>query len=453
MGRPIARARARTIGVTAGLASARLCVWGYHRMKTSLDHLPEAKRAQLATLVDLFRERLPRGVLVLFGSHARGTWVDDEATGYRSDFDLLAVVDDEKQAAEAALFRELEGRLREAAAPTPVTLIAHDIRFVNREVRMGQYFFADIVNEGVVLYAGQRLQFATPKSLTPKERLSVGEYHFGYWFDSASGFFRGCRDFIGRGLLNHAAFLLHQAAERYYHAASLVLSGYKERTHDLSALSKKAAEQHPLLVEALPKTGPDDERLFSLLRKAYIESRYSKSYRITLAELSALQARVLELARRVREVSLEKLASFCGPDAVNPGLPRPPSLDEPLSDGLPPPPDDPAELGRWVREVASLADLRAREVEARGKAEGLREGKAEGLREGEARGRAEGLLEGKAEGLLEGRAEGLRTALLDLCEAFGIEPTAEQRARLEVMGVGELEALRQALKQQRRWPG
>jgi flagellar biosynthesis/type III secretory pathway protein FliH len=87
--------------------------------------------------------------------------------------------------------------------------------------------------------------------------------------------------------------------------------------------------------------------------------------------------------------------------------------------------------------------------EAKGKAEGLREGKEEGLREGEAK----GLREGEAKGLREGKAEGLRAAVLDLCEVLGIEVTAEQRAQLDAMGVGELEALRQALKTTRRWPG
>jgi uncharacterized protein len=410
-------------------------------MKTSLDHLPEGKRAQLSVIAALFREAVPLGLLVLFGSHARGDWVDDPETGYQSDFDLLAVVRDPKQANDHGFFRALEGRLREAAAPTPVTLIAHDLKFVNKEIRIGQYFFGDIANEGILLYAGEKLDFATPKALNDRERLALGEHNFTYWFDSASGFFRGCRDFIGRGLLNHAAFLLHQAAERYFHAASLVLSGYKHRTHDLNALGQKAAEQHPLLVEALPKTEPEDERLFTLLRKAYIEARYNKAYRITLDELSSLQARVLELARRVREASLEKLASFGGPGAVDPSLPRPPALDEPLGDDLPPPPDDPAELGRWARELASLAELRVREGEARGKAEGLREGEAKGLREGEARGEA------------RGKAEGLRAAVLDLCEAFGLELTRERGAQIEAMGVGELEALRAVIKQQRRWPG
>ncbi|HEU4408403.1 MAG TPA: hypothetical protein VFS43_24275 [Polyangiaceae bacterium] len=199
------------------------------------------------------------------------------------------------------------------------------------------------------------------------------------------------------------------------------------------------------LAEALPKTEPEDKRLHDLLRKAYIEARYSKSYRITLADLTTLQGRVLELARRVRAASLDKLASLCGPDAVRPALPVPPSFDEPVVANLPPPPDDPAELAGWARSLTELVESRAREGELRGK--------EEGVREGELRGREAGLREDKEEGLREGKAEGLRAAVLDLCELLGLEPTDAQRAALEAMGLGELEALRQALKQQRRWPG
>ncbi|HEU4409919.1 MAG TPA: HEPN domain-containing protein [Polyangiaceae bacterium] len=438
-------------------------------MKTSLDHLPDEKREKLGAIAAMFREKVPLGLLVLFGSHARGDWVVDEDTGYQSDFDLLAVTHDPKQADDAAFWHELEARFREIAAPTPVTLIAHDVRFVNREIRIGQYFFGDIASEGVALYDARHFALVRPKALNARERLGLGEQNFAYWFASAGEFFRGCRYYAARDLLSHAAFLLHQAAERYFHAASLVLVGYKERSHDLEALGQKAAEQHPRLGEALPKAEPEDRHLFDLLKRAYIESRYSQSYRITAAELGALQARVLELARLVREVSLEKLASFCGPDAVSASLPEPPAPGEPLPAALPPPPADPADLARWARDVAELAELRGREAglregetrgreaglregEARGRAEGLREGEAKGKVEGLREGEAKGLREGEAKGLREGEAKGLRVAVLDLCELLGLEPTGQQRARLGAMGVGELEALRAAIKRAKRWP-
>jgi predicted nucleotidyltransferase len=60
-------------------------------MKTSLDHLPETKRAILRDIVALFRESAPIEMLILFGSHARGDWVEDRETGYKSDFDVRSV--------------------------------------------------------------------------------------------------------------------------------------------------------------------------------------------------------------------------------------------------------------------------------------------------------------------------------------------------------------------------
>ena len=121
-------------------------------MKTSLDHLPETKRAQLRDIAAIFRDGAPVEMLILFGSHARGDWVEDPDTGYRSDFDLLAVVDSDKIATDLTLWNEMERRAREVAGKTPVTLIVHDMKFVNHEIRIGQYFFGDVVNEGILLH-------------------------------------------------------------------------------------------------------------------------------------------------------------------------------------------------------------------------------------------------------------------------------------------------------------
>lgn len=60
--------------------------------------------------------------------------------------------------------------------------------------------------------------------------------------------------------------------------------------------------------------------------------------------------------------------------------------------------------------------------------------------------------QGRAEGKAEGIIEGLQTAVLDLCELLGIKLGAARRTQLEAMNVDELEALRLALKQNRRWP-
>jgi HEPN domain-containing protein len=212
----------------------------------------------------------------------------------------------EAQVADVTQWGELERRVRERLGQTPLTLIVHDIKFVNREIRIGQYFFGDIANEGVMLFDSRRFSLAKPKALNAEERLALAERNFTNWYDSATEFWRGSRYYASRSLLKHAAFLLHQATERYYHSALLVFTGYKQRTHDIELLGEQAGEQHALMADVLPKSDPDDKHLFDLLKKAYIDARYSMSYRITADELTELQKRVLVLADRVRAACLER---------------------------------------------------------------------------------------------------------------------------------------------------
>jgi predicted nucleotidyltransferase len=62
-------------------------------MKTSLDHLPERKREQVTAIAAVVQSNAPVDMVILFGSYARGDWVEDLGTGYFSDFDLRAIVE------------------------------------------------------------------------------------------------------------------------------------------------------------------------------------------------------------------------------------------------------------------------------------------------------------------------------------------------------------------------
>ena len=360
-------------------------------MKTEISHLPTEKQQLLIDITEILRTG-PVEMLILFGSHARGDWVNDPETGYVSDWDLLVVVESEAQVADVTQWGELERRVRERIGQTPLTLIVHDIKFVNREIRIGQYFFADIANEGVMLYDSRRFSLAKPKALNAEERLALAERNFTNWYDSASTFWRTSVYLRTQQRLKESAFLLHQATERYYHAALLVFTGYKQRTHDIELLGELSGQQHALMANVLPKAAPDDKHLFDLLKKAYIDSRYSMSYRITAEELTELQKRVLVLADRVRAACLDKIATFCGVEAMSKDLPSPPQFQEPLLSNLPPPPEDPKDFAQWAQNLAELSEQRAQTERQEGRTEGKAEGVREGLRDGEILGVANALL-------------------------------------------------------------
>lgn len=46
-------------------------------MKTSLDHLPESKRNELEIITRTIREEIEVEMIILFGSYARGNWVEE----------------------------------------------------------------------------------------------------------------------------------------------------------------------------------------------------------------------------------------------------------------------------------------------------------------------------------------------------------------------------------------
>src|SRR5512147_2494148 len=359
-------------------------------MKTSLDHLPECKREQLRAIAAAVQANVNVEMIILFGSYARGNWVEDHDTLYYSDFDLMVIVESPEVAQDHLLWQRITAELRQIAGHVPVTLLAHDIREVNHEIRIGQYFFADVANEGIALYDSVRFKLAKPKAHTPAERLDIALFNFRYWFQSAGGFWRGAGYYMAEGLGPHAAFLLHQATERYFHAVLLVYTGYKPRTHDIEALATQTAPMHEALQGALPRTEGEDARLFGLLKRAYIEARYSKSYHITLDELAALRRHVLDLAERIRRACADKLATITEDGEIGevPPVPTPSdSIELPQLPAL----DDPLAVEIWREAIVQMSqergEQRFREGEQLGRQEGLREGEDRGRREGEARGR------------------------------------------------------------------
>ena len=280
-------------------------------MKASIDHLPADKQAQLAAMAAKIREMAPDvGMIVLFGSHARGDWVDDPEGGYHSDYDVLVVVESPEMAESHPRWSAVEREIRAFTGQSPVTLIVHDLRELNQQIRSAQFFFLEVWEQGVVLYDAKRFHLARPKATNAAERKALAQEYFDHWFASANSFFKNYKFSLGEHDNSIAAFLLHQAAERYFAALLLVFTMTKPKTHNLDELCQLAAPLHPLLAVPFPRETEEDRRLFKLLKSAYIDGRYKMSYRITAEELATLGERVKDLAGRIERACREKIESF-----------------------------------------------------------------------------------------------------------------------------------------------
>jgi len=300
-------------------------------MKMSLDHLPEGKRRELAHVVDVLRngfafatarrtQTRTRGgqilKIILFGSYARGDWVEDPVGRYFSDYDLLVVVNREEFTDIAEYWEKAEAQLLEELSAaevlrTPVSLIYHDIDDVNEKLRLGRYFFMDILREGIVLFEEAGYAFVEPQPLSPEQALQETRDYYEEWFESARRRLEIAHEDLAKGYLKEAAFDFHQATERFYHCLFLVRTLYSPKTHNLNRLRDMAEQLEPKLRQVWPRETRFQKRCYSLLRDAYVKARYSRSYRITGEELDWIAERVTVLQTLVRdacEQRIEKLA-------------------------------------------------------------------------------------------------------------------------------------------------
>ena len=136
-------------------------------MKTSLDHLPPNKQDRVRAIARLIREAAPVEMIILYGSFARGGWVDDPAGGYVSDYDFAIITKDNRLANNPDLWGNIERNAQRLAGRASVSFIIHDIRELNHHLRSGHYFFTDLVKEGVLLHDAGASSWPGPDSPRP----------------------------------------------------------------------------------------------------------------------------------------------------------------------------------------------------------------------------------------------------------------------------------------------
>ncbi|OJY48756.1 MAG: DNA-binding protein [Sphingomonas sp. 67-41] len=297
-------------------------------MRVDLDHLPDVQQAELARVRDTLMAEFAQAIststqpwkkngrilkIILFGSYARNDWVDEPDNGYQSDFDLLVIVSHEDLTDISAYWYIAEDKiLRDPAVQRPVNIIVHTLNEVNQALQRGEYFWVDIVRDGVVLYELPQHALAAAKPLTPADALAMAEGYLNEWLPAIGRALQTAEDQMEKGIddlgwRKDAAFMLHQATERAYACFLLVRTLYFPRSHNIKFLRSLAEDKEPRLIAAFPREARIGRRRFELLKRAYVEARYSPSYEISADDLDALSNSVKRLRDIVEQLCRERL--------------------------------------------------------------------------------------------------------------------------------------------------
>ena len=298
-------------------------------MRTGLEHLPAHNHRELERVVQIIFEEFANVLalakhqwkkrgridkIILYGSYARGGWVDEPHTakGYQSDFDLLIIVNDKRLTDRVDYWLSLEDRLnRELAITrtlrTPVNFIVHTLQEVNDGLAHGRYFFMDVARDGIALYEFDESELHKPKPKTPGQALAMAQEYFEEWFPSAMKRFKGAKFHMEEGHLKDAAFDLHQTTERLYHCVLLVVTFYTPHVHNIGFLRTQAERLDRRLFDPWPRQTKAEQALFEKLKEAYVKARYSKHYRISTEQLEWLAGHIEELGAAVHTICTERL--------------------------------------------------------------------------------------------------------------------------------------------------
>ena len=282
-------------------------------MKKSVNFLPENKRNDLKQLVDLVRRNIKDvGMVILYGSYARNTYVDYDQrvefgvpTYFMSDYDILILTRKPIGAIEYSLYDKIADAFfqhKNRPFHTKPQFINYGIADFNYALSKAHYFETEIKREGVILYDSGEYKLERRRKLNFDEITERAQKYYNDKFGRALSFLFDVPHATERNDYKQASFYLHQATEHFFRTIELVFTLYSPKEHKLAEFMNRCKRFTTEIFKALPRDTPEEERLFDLLQRAYVESRYNPDFEITKEDIDALLPKVEHLRDIVERV-------------------------------------------------------------------------------------------------------------------------------------------------------
>jgi len=288
-------------------------------MNPQLSNIPEHKLSDLEKVSEIISkttyQSIGAEIVILYWSYARGDFVVRDVISegwttrvYESDFDIFVITKKPTQEKNMRLARAIEKKIHDdKSIESQFSIIIEDIYHVNKMLEESRYFYMDMKREWVLLYDSGKYTLASGKELPMARKKEIQQEDFDLWFLDANTFFTHYQFDYENKDYKIWAFQMHQATERYMTAYLLIKTGYKPKTHDLQILYEKIIEVEEDFGEIFDLTDKKESHHFELLRKAYIEARYSKEYSVTARELIFLEKKIRALSKKIEELCLQEI--------------------------------------------------------------------------------------------------------------------------------------------------
>jgi uncharacterized protein len=169
-------------------------------------------------------------------------------------------------------------------------------------LKAGHRFALTIVQSATPVYDTGNISLAIPQNVANTITYKDCERQYTEGLMKAKEFLAGADLYRVRKQHAMAAFMLHQSAEQALRTLLKVGTGYHANTHSLDRLIRYGSLIAYQLPDIFPQKTDQEKRLFSLLQKAYIDTRYKEDFKICNDDLLDLSVRVKHIHEILADV-------------------------------------------------------------------------------------------------------------------------------------------------------
>ncbi len=266
-------------------------------MKTNNNYLVEKnlQSVQLQQLISMIEKAVQPDIIYLLGSALNRKrsnslfCLSGYETALGTDYFILVLINDLRQKSNV----QWQDQIEQICNPTqPITCIVLETSTFSVWMKTGHRFACLVAQSETAIYNPQNISFSSMSEYDPSVEKSTIDRQYRMGFSKAQEFLSGADLYRIRKQYSLALFMLHQATEQVLGTIVKIGMGYYCCSHNIERLLRYASWVNGQLEEVFTRHTESEKRLFTLLQKAYIDSRYREDYTIHYQDLLTLIERV-----------------------------------------------------------------------------------------------------------------------------------------------------------------
>lgn len=264
-----------------------------------------ACQQQQEKLVSLIREVIEPDMVFLLGSsmHHQSVYSIFSATPQESqqmaDYFLLVLVSHTQNKQLSQWQDQLEQYCDTVATTTTIVL---ETNIFNQWLSSDHPFARTVIQSCSPIYQAAHCSLSPLGEHHPETEIKMLEKQYREGFSKGREFLAGADLFRIRKHCKLAMFMSHQATEQILSTVIKMGMGYYCCTHNIERLLRYASWVYVPINIPFPRNTVNEKRLFTLLQKAYIYSRYHEDYSVETKDVCALTEKVKSLLDSLAEL-------------------------------------------------------------------------------------------------------------------------------------------------------